>query len=230
MMASAANRLVRTYAVQAKRCAGAPEVRIEHIHIEPDARAVFENIQAQKMNDEVATELHWVLVEGPGPGDAEFLGRWLLAAVEADEALQEQFKRNPKLKEQIGRLEVICEVSFSPAVMRFVELLMKNLTAFSLELWDEWGEIFTVMAELGFFCLTGNRYQMTIPRTISGSSIEAALLRLAAAEDQNYFLHPEHLVTCLTEPEAKAWQLRLECLSWIQRVADRSVLLGEGYA
>ena len=26
----------------------------------------------------------WVLVEGPGPGDAEFLGRWLLAAVAAD--------------------------------------------------------------------------------------------------------------------------------------------------
>ena len=50
------------------------------------------------MNEEMAAELLWVLVEGPGPGEAEFLGRWLLAAVEADRTLQEQFKQNPGLK------------------------------------------------------------------------------------------------------------------------------------
>jgi hypothetical protein len=34
---------------------------------------------------EVLTEKpHWALVEGPAPGETEFLGRWLLAAVEAD--------------------------------------------------------------------------------------------------------------------------------------------------
>jgi hypothetical protein len=47
---------------------------------------------------------------------------------------------------------------------------MKNLTAFSLQLWGEWGEAFTVMAELGFFCRTGGRYQMTIPKEISNRS------------------------------------------------------------
>jgi hypothetical protein len=182
---------------------------------------------AKSMNEEMAAELLWVLVEGPGPGDAEFLGRWLLAAVEADQALQERFKKNPTLKKQINTLEVAYIFSFAPAATKFVELLMKNLTAFSLQLWGEWGEAFTVMAELGFFCRTGDRYQMTIPQAISGSKIEAALIRLAATEDQEYLLHPEHLVTCLSRPEAKAWQLRLERLPWMQRVADRSVLLGE---
>jgi hypothetical protein len=33
------------------------------------------------MNEEMAP---WVLIEGPAPGSAEFLGRWLLAAADAD--------------------------------------------------------------------------------------------------------------------------------------------------
>jgi hypothetical protein len=78
------------------------------------------------------------------------------------------------------------------------------------------------MAELGFFRRTGDRYQMTVPKEISGTSIEAALLRLAATEDDEYFLHPERLVTCLSKPDAEKWQLRLERLPWTQRVADRS--------
>jgi hypothetical protein len=105
---------------------------------------------------------------------------------------------------------------------------MKDLASFSLAVCEEpFGEIFTVMAQLGFFRRTGDRYQMTIPQAISGSKIEAALIRLAATEDQEYRLHPEHLVTCLTETETKAWQPRLDRLPWMQRVADRSVLLGE---
>jgi hypothetical protein len=163
------------------------------------------------------------LVEGPRAGDAEFLGRWLLAAVEADQALHEQFKQNPDLKEQISRLEVVYWVRFSPTATRCVELLMRDLTSFSLAVYEEpFGEIFTVMAELGFFRRTGDRYQMTVPKEISGTSIEAALLRLAATEDDEYFLHPERLVTCLSKPDAEKWQLRLERLPWTQRVADRS--------
>jgi hypothetical protein len=179
------------------------------------------------MNDEMAGELLWVLVEGPGAGDAEFLGRWLLAAVEADHALEEQFKKNPSLKEQISRLELVFCIRFSSAATRFVELLMKNLTCFLLPLGEEWSEIFSVMAQIGFFRLTGERYQMTIPQAISGSAIKAALLRLASTEDQQYYLHPEQLVTCLGKPDAQNWQLRLERLPWMQRVADRALLLGE---
>jgi hypothetical protein len=181
-----------------------------------------------KMNEEVADDKStWVLIEGPGPGDAEFLGRWLLAAVVADRAIEEQFKRNTSLRQRIARLEVVYTVSFSPAATRSVELLMKNLSCFSLDLWDEWGEIFVVMAKIGFFRQTGNRYQMTIPEDISGSKIEAALLKLAATEDEEYYLHPEHLVPCLSKRETESWQSKLECLPWMHRVADRNFLLSQ---
>ena len=83
------------------------------------------------------------------------------------------------------------------------------------------------MVELGFFQLTGNRYQMTYPREVSGSKIETALLRLAATEDHEYSLHPEHLVTGLNRDDAEGWKTRLERLPWMQRVADRAFLLGE---
>ena len=171
----------------------------------------------------------WVLVEGPAPDDAAFLGHWLLAAVDADRELEEQLKRNPTLKPQIARLEVVYLIQFSSAATKFVELLMGNLTCFSLNLWrdEQWGEIFAVMADLGFFCLTGDRYQMTLPKEISGLKIEAALLRVAATEDEENYLHPEHLVTCLSKTDIENWQLRLERLPWLQRVADRDFLLGE---
>jgi hypothetical protein len=167
---------------------------------------------SEKMSEWMTPEKMWVLVEGPGLGEAEFLGRWLLAAAAADQELEEQFKRNAGLKQQIARLEIVYLVSFSPAATKFVELLMRNLTCFPLALWDEWGEIFSIMVHLGFFRLTGDRYQMTIPNEISGSKIEAALLRLAATEDEDYFLHPESLVTCLSKREIQGWLSRLERL------------------
>jgi len=175
----------------------------------------------------LAEEPHWALVEGPGPGNAEFLGRWLLAAVEADKALEQQRKQNPGLKEQISRLEAVYEISFSPAATRIIELLMKNLTCFALDLWDEWGDMFTVMAGLGFFRQTGERYQMTLPQEINGPMIEDALLKLAVTEDEDSYLQPEDLVSCLTKTNADMWQDLLERLPWMERVADRALLLEE---
>lgn len=133
-------------------------------------------------------------------------GRKQTRAAAADQALQERFKRNTALKKQIGSLEIVYGIRFSSAATRFLELLMKDLTAFSLSVEDEWMDLFAVMADLGFFCLRGERYQMTLPSGASGCAIEAALLKLAATEHHS----------------------RLESLSWMQRVADRNLLLGEG--
>jgi hypothetical protein len=177
------------------------------------------------MNEEAAIEeLHWVLVEGPEPADAEFLGRWLLAAAEADRAFEELLKQNSSLKEQIGFLYL---VSFSAEATSSVELLMKNRCCFSVDLWELFGKDFAVMAEIGFFHRTGNRYQMSVPEDISGSTIEAALLRLAATKDEQEFLHPEQIITCLSKHEIESWQSRLERLPWTQRVADRNFLMSE---
>ena len=156
------------------------------------------------MNEELAAELLWVLVERPGPGSAEFLGRWLLAAADADKELHEQHGRNPSLKQRIGRLEVAYIVEFSPPATQFIELYMQHSTCFTLALWGEWGELFTLMVELGFFSETGRRYQMTVPNIISGLMIEAALLRLASTEDDEHSLHPENIVFCISKTEAEA--------------------------
>lgn len=171
----------------------------------------------------------WVLVEGPGPGNAEFIGRWLLAAAAADQTLTEQFHRNARLKDQIRNLEVVYLISFAPAATKFVELLMKNLTCFTISIWNEWGEMFAVMAALGFFTSTVNRYQMTVPREISGQDIETALLRLSATEDRGFRLHPEQLVSCQSKLVVENWERRLEALPWMHRVADREILLDEAY-
>jgi hypothetical protein len=166
-------------------------------------RAVLGNLQRRRCKmSEVSSELRWVLVEGPGPGEAGFLGRWLLAADEADQKLRQQFKENPRLRQQVERLEVLYLISFSSPATRFIQLLMENSVCFSLELGEEWGESFAVMADLGFFRLNSNRYQMTIPNEITGSRIEAALLRLAATEDHQSFLYPEHLLASLSKADA----------------------------
>jgi hypothetical protein len=81
------------------------------------------------------------------------------------------------------------------------------------------------MAKIGFFSQTGERYQMTIPKAITRAKIKAALLRLLMTEDDDNFVHPEHLVHCLKQGDARDWQLRLERLPWTHRVADRNILL-----
>jgi hypothetical protein len=151
---------------------------------------------------EVSYESRWVLIEGPASDEAAFLGSWLLAADEADQKLRQQFKENPRLRQQVARLEVLCLIDFSSPAIWFIKLLMENRVCFSLDLGDDCGEIFAVMADLGFFRLNGNRYQMTIPNEITGSKVEAALLRLAATEDHEYFLYPEHLLQSLSKADA----------------------------
>jgi hypothetical protein len=92
----------------------------------------------------------------------------------------------------------VSEIRFSSAPTKFLELLMRDLTAFTLSIENEWIEVFSVMANLGFFRVTGERYPMTVPSRISGSGIEAALLKLAATEDDGFSLYPECLVHCVS--------------------------------
>jgi hypothetical protein len=57
MMAAAASRLLRTYAMQVEtlrrlRAGGSQYMRIEHIHIESDAQAVIGNLQTRRTENE----------------------------------------------------------------------------------------------------------------------------------------------------------------------------------
>ena len=94
---------------------------------------------------------------------------------------------------------------------------MADLTAFPLFVLDEpLGETFVVMAELGYFTKTGNRFQMTVPRDISSDELKEALLHLADTEDEDFVLHPEQLVQCMDRCDVLDWQARLNRLPFLK--------------
>jgi hypothetical protein len=117
----------------------------------------------------------WVLIEGPAPADARFLGQWLLAAAEADTLLRAQFKRDRPFKPG-GKQDFAALRFWSPTAIHCVELLMKNRASFSLSVFDlsGCGLQIAVMAKLGFFLLTGERYQMAIPKELTREKIKTA--------------------------------------------------------
>jgi hypothetical protein len=176
----------------------------------------------EMMNEEQV----WVLVEGTAPGAADFLGGWLMMAAEADKLLEEQYDQDPDFRLSVKTIEVVNVFTFSPTATKCIELLMKDLTSFSLSVFEEpWGNTFAVMADIGFFSQTGDRYQMTIPKSITRESIKAALQRLVATYDDDDLTHPENLVHCRSQAEVQDWQVRLERMPWMHRVADRNILL-----
>ena len=81
-----------------------------------------------------------------------------------------------------------------------------------------------MMAEMSFFALTGERYQMVIPKKLSVDVVKSAALKYARTEDAEYELHPEYLAVSM--PKAKLrWQKRLRRMDENRRCADRITLL-----
>jgi hypothetical protein len=172
-------------------------------------------------------EHRWSLVEGPGPGDADFAAQWLQSALKADRLLQKEFFAHPDFRSKIGRLEFASFIEFAPAALAFISMWFKDFSTFKLDLTTELAEIFVTMADVGFFTQTDDRYQMTIPKTLRIKTIRDSLLKLAATEDAHCYLHPEWLLATMTDQAASDWQGRLNGLGWMQRVADRNALLAE---
>jgi hypothetical protein len=155
----------------------------------------------------------YILVEGPKWGDAEFYGKWLLAAAKAD-ALWKKATNDPSLEEQFGLVTMIYIPDFGIGATVMVSQLEENLASFAIQLNGvaiELVDEFVMMAEMGFFVLTGQRYQMAIPAKLNMDVVKRAALKFAQTEDED-ILHPEHLVVTMPYAEAKAWQERLRLL------------------
>ncbi len=104
--------------------------------------------------------------------------------------------------------------------------LKEESGAFLLNCFEfDWAEIFFVMADVGFFTETGDRYRMTIPRNLKIEQVTDALLRLAATEDAECFLHPERLLTTMTERQASSQKENLEGSISFRRVAYEKAIL-----
>ena len=97
--------------------------------------------------------------------------------------------------------------------------LEQNLVSLVIDLnGEEEPEEFAMMIGMGFFVLTGQRYQMVVPMPLTLVKVMKAALRLAKTEDEEYFLHPEDIVTTMPYAEAKAWQGRLRGMDEAHRL------------
>jgi hypothetical protein len=153
----------------------------------------------------------YVLVQGPPWGDVQYYGQWLLAAAEA-EAFWKQAYADRDFERQIDRVCVLYVPHFGIIATSMMKRLMEHPMMFLLDLNSEDGEDFTMMAEMGFFAQRNQVYQMTLPFLLTLEKVKAAILKFARTEDDEFMLHPEHLVTAMPLPEAITLLNRLRAL------------------
>ena len=115
---------------------------------------------------------------------------------------------------------------FGIAASRMLSQLLEDFVSFVIPL-DEGvdQQELVMMVELGFFGLTGQRYQMVIPTQLNIEMVKKAALKFAHTMDEEHFLHPEYLVATMPYTQAKEWQTRLRDMDRNQRCADRVLLL-----
>ena len=82
------------------------------------------------MKSQDLQDQHWSLVEGPGPGDAEFAAQWLQSALKADRLLQKEFSEHPDFRPTIERVEIARFVEFAPAALAFIAMWLKDVSTF----------------------------------------------------------------------------------------------------
>jgi hypothetical protein len=178
--------------------------------------------EAHKFSNEAVDS--YILIEGPRWGDAEFLGKWLLAASRANELLT-RVREEAAFQGTMSAVDIIHVRDFGISATVVLSKLAENFSTvlFSLEELDT--NDVAIMAELGFYQRTGDRYQMTLPTRLDIRRVKTALGKFVETEDPEYFLHPEKLIRTIRVSEGKAWQERLKQMDEDQRLADRDALL-----
>ena len=154
----------------------------------------------------------YVLIQGPAWGDARFYGEWLLAAGKAQAYWREAYT-DQDFKKKIDRICLAYIPDFGIAAARMIMRLLDHWTTFLIELNSEDGDDFVMMAEMGFFAHRNPSYQMTLPYLLTSEKVKAAIFRYAKAEDDEFMLHPEYLVTPMPLSEATTLQHRLRAIN-----------------
>jgi hypothetical protein len=167
-----------------------------------------------------------VLVEGPSIRDLDFAAAWLMAVVGAHERFWECSK-DPRFRASLDYLQIRSFIEFHNSAMDFVGSWLQGKGAFEFEVQNHVrGVTFAVMKALGFFSLTDQRYQMTMPSGVTQEDIYKAVHRLTEMHDGNGCLCPEELLVSMEPQEAKEWAVRLKDMEVDERLADRKLLLG----
>jgi hypothetical protein len=77
---------------------------------------------------------------------------------------------------------------------------------------------------MGFFVVTGDRYQMVLPQNLDVERVKQAHLTLAETEDEDW-IHPDRLIVAMSHAKATQLQRLLGKMNQDQRLADRRLLL-----
>ena len=176
--------------------------------------------------DKFSTETldQYLLIEGPRWGDAKFCGKWLLAAGRANDLLT-LVREDASFSRVMTAVDIICIRDFGISASVVLSKFAENFSTILFSLEDVDTNDVAIMAELGFYQRTGDRYQMTIPARLDIHRVKKALRKFADTEDSEYCLHPERLVRTIRPGEGRAWQERLKQMDERQRLADRNALL-----
>ena len=134
-----------------------------------------------------------------------------MAAAQAERFWKEAYE-DAVFRKKVDRVCICCIPDFEISASMMVMQLKEYRTTFVIHLDSEDGEDFTMMAAMGFFLLNDDKYQMVIPAGLTAARGRAAVLKYAMTEDQDFVLHPEHIVTGMPLAKARACQDRLRAI------------------
>jgi hypothetical protein len=162
-----------------------------------------------------------VLVEGPAWGNADFYGHWLLEAAKAQRLLDQARRDDAAFDEALDTtIELFYCLDYGMLATAFLSQFAKDnqMQSFIFDIAYFDPIHFSLMAEMGFFALTGDRYQMILPQNLSMEQVKQAHLELAGTE---------HWPDPVAIPHGRAIQLQrlLGEMNQDQRLADRRLLL-----
>jgi hypothetical protein len=79
-----------------------------------------------------------------------------------------------EFRTQIDRFEMVGPVWFSIEAFQIVGKIGERVRTLIVPIDSELGESVALMARMGFFVLTGERYQMVLPRCLDGEMVKGA--------------------------------------------------------
>lgn len=177
----------------------------------------------ENVNEEENDQPH-LLIEGPRWGDAQFYGGWLLQAAKANEIWVEA-KKEPAFAKEIETFQLCYPLDFGKMAGVLLGMFLGQKSTLVVSLETVYPVAVAVMAAMGFFVLTGERYQMTMPTELDLPTVKRAVLALVETEDSEFMFHPERMLVAMSCSSALAWQQRLGEMNEDLRVADRRLLL-----